>query len=58
MKVNTTAPQPVDDSTNEPDYETLRQLIQRDTGKPVDLEKARRIGAFLLRLTTLLNELK
>jgi hypothetical protein len=42
----------------EPDYERLRKLLRRGTGKKVSPERARRIGAFLLRLTKRLDELQ
>lgn len=41
-----------------PDYEALRQILEKETGRPVNLERARRIGAFLLRLTVVLDELE
>ena len=43
---------------HEPDYAHLREILERETGKPVSLERAQRIGAFLLRLTVLFNELQ
>lgn len=40
----------------QPDYEALRRILQRDLGKSVDLDTARKIGQWLLRFYSHLAE--